>query len=265
MTLQGRRRRLSGGFFDGESYRQMDLRGAIAVSSGWHNCRFEGINFGRARFENATFLGCVFENCQFQQASLISRIGGSTFNKCDFDQASFVAAEISDSDFSNCRFQYADFTRGILRNVQMHGSNFHGANLDFAATTNIDYSGSNLWSAVIPLNCATFIGNRFDRRQVAYLLALVAHAEIDPLLRRDLLSLAGKRAVGVVGRLVQHATAENDSSAAPTGFDASGRIPATVDPDLEKVGYHGSDLPGTEFRTADGGPTCTDEEDLSNE
>jgi fluoroquinolone resistance protein len=173
MTLQRQRRRLSGSVHEAETFQSMDLRNSIAVSSVFKDCTFKDCKFNGATLDNATFDNCIFLRCSMQMCRLISRLYGCTFADCDLDQSAFNGADIRGTVFRACRLEYAIFDRATVIDGKFLNCQLHGARLDFAETQNVDFTGSNLWGAVIPISCATFVGNRFDRRQIGLFLAIL--------------------------------------------------------------------------------------------
>lgn len=230
MNIQRERRRLSGQLFEGGRYERLDLRGALGFQSGWSHCRFESVRFGQARFDQSTFADCSFVRCDFGQATLFSTFRNCTFDHCDFSQAQMLAAIISNSTFEKCRFQYANLTRACLSDVRLLQCDFHGAILDLAASERLDFTGSSFWGAVIPINCAFFYGNRFDRSQVHRLLALLLHGLGG--WRDDLLPLVDAKDRQLVDRLVDAETKDENGN----GVDGGGRRSVPMDPEVAAVG-----------------------------
>lgn len=202
--LSRNRQRLAGRTEEGKTFENEDLRGAIAHSSVWSNCVFRGTRFGQADLGNATFLDCRFEGCDFSQAILIARIYRTSFTNCVFDQANLAGADIMDSRFKECRLQYASLHRATALHSDFRSCDFHGATLSFAETVSCDFTDSSLWGAVIPLSCAFWVGNTFDRKQAEYLLALFSYTngnatlvarlqdEIRPTIRKAVMRLVGQ-------------------------------------------------------------------------
>lgn len=208
MNISAQRRRLSGQTFRGEKYAGQDLRGAIALGATFEDCEFKDCKFGQAQLQNATFEGCRLYDCNFDQAVLVCRILGCHFERCSFDQAVFAAAHIKDSKFYEGRAQYADFSRATVENTVL-SLDLHGARLDFAESNHVSFAGSNLWGAVVPLGCAFFVGNEFDGRQLAYLLALVRLSEGNSEAREILKQLVPERIERVVQRIAVPHSAES--------------------------------------------------------
>lgn len=177
MELSKHRRRLSGNLFEDRTFTNEDVRNALADQAGFKKCKFKNCKFANASFAGATFLECEFEDCDFRGAVLTARIYDSKFVRCDLDQASFASAHVVASRFEVCRLQYCSFYRATVERTSFIDCSLHGAVLDFAVSSGLDFTGSNLWSAVIPLGCGFFLGNRFDRRQLHMLLSLLGRLE----------------------------------------------------------------------------------------
>ena len=232
MNIQRERRRLSGQAIEGDTYDRVDLRGALAFGSTWIRCSFTNSKFGQARLDDATFVDCSFTGCDLSQATLVSRFRNCTFVHCDFSQAQIVAAHIAGAMFKKCRFQYANFTRATLDHVGLIGCDLHGANLDFAATYDVDFTGTSFWGALIPINCAMFVGNTFDRAQLHRFLGLLLHARGDWL--EEIAPLVDPIHGRLIDRLVDEETAEIERDRNPDRpDDGRGRIGA-LDSEVEE-------------------------------
>lgn len=227
MNIERNRRRLTGHRYEGLAFEGLDLRGALAESSLWINCTFDRVKFGQAALGNGTFQGCRFTDCDFGQATLISRLYRCAFTDCDFSQALFAGADIQATTFAHCRFQYANFQRATLTDVGLIDCDLHGAALDFAVSRRVDFSGSSLWGALIPLNCAMFVGNTFDRRQVHHLLALLCHGKGG--WREGLVPHVDRASQKLVTRLVGTFLDEEVAEAGAPRVDQFGRDATEVD------------------------------------
>lgn len=202
MDIQKSRRRLGGHIATDQTFTNLDLRGMVAQQSVWTRCHFVKCKLGQVALGDATFIDCHFVDCDLGQATLVSRLYQTTFTNCNLDQAVLTGADIQGSMFRNCRMEYVNMERATLRNVEMLDCALHGARLDFAESDSVDFTGSNLWGAVIPINCAFWVGNRFDRRSLHMLLGLINRSAGDTNTRDDVRSITDERYERLVNRLV---------------------------------------------------------------
>jgi len=199
--LQRNRSRLSGLEVRDEAIVGLDLRYAVAQSSRWTNCTFERVRFSASNFGDATFDGCTFRKCRLDRAALVSRIYRTLFESCDFDETSFRGADIQESVFDVGRAHYSDWSRASLIKTRVN-LDLRNALLTFNLTDGVDFTGSNLWSAAIPWNCASFVGNTFDERMIGGLAALMTHAKMPLELKARLDAVPSEHSKELVRRLV---------------------------------------------------------------
>jgi uncharacterized protein YjbI with pentapeptide repeats len=99
-----------------------------------------------------------------------------------------------------------------MSDVSMAGKDFRGQSLRNADLTDkilfgTDLREADLYGAKISLLCQTFDGVKLSDLQVAYLLLMIAQADIDPVYQRGLhdltLSVIGKTKHGVLLRMLR--------------------------------------------------------------
>lgn len=170
--------RLSGAEVVDGYYEGVDVRGALAQSSRWLGTTFKSCRLSNAAFADATFDRCRFIDCDFsgKETALVSRIYNSTFEACNFDHARFLGAEIIGCRFVRCRAQHSDWSRATVIDTILF-IDLRGATLNFAQTRNVDFTGANLWSAMLPFNCAGFVGNTFADREINMFLSLLGDSK----------------------------------------------------------------------------------------
>lgn len=237
MNIQRDRRHLSGSNFVDETFANLDLRNAVAQNGEWLRCKFINCKLDQATFANATFVNCVFESCEMRQTIMVSRIYSCTFRFCQMDQASFNGADIQDSRFDKCRAEYSQWSAATLVRTAVD-CELHGARLDINRSDRVDWTGSNLWGAVVPISCATFVGNRFDKRQMHLFLALLCKSTGNDNDREDVRSLVDERFQRLLDRLV--IDAEIDGDARPEGDHEGGTVSGELVNQASEVGA-GSD------------------------
>lgn len=179
----------------------LDLRHAVAQSSRWTQCTFRDVRLSAANFGDATFDGCKFIKCRLDRTILVSRIYRTRFESCDFDEAIFRGADIQECDFVRGRAHLTDWGRATIQRSRID-LDFRDALLNFAVTNAVDFSGSSLWSAASPWNCAFFVGNTFDSRQVGLALALMSYANIPEPMKSQVRAIPSERHHEMVRRLV---------------------------------------------------------------
>lgn len=232
-SIQKNRRRLAGQEYVDQSYANLDLRNAQAYQSRWVRCTFTNCKLDQAYFADATFVGCVFTDCSLTQATLVTRIYSTTFENCNLDQVLLKGADIQDSRFTG-RAQYSDWQNATILRTEV-SIDLHGARMDITASTGVDWSGSNLWGAVVPLGCAFFAGNIFDKRSLHVFLALVTKTRGNDNDRSDIGRLVDARYKRIVDRLVleDDSTIDGDSSA--TRNDEGGAVRGSVSTEEAEV------------------------------
>lgn len=236
MSIQKNRRRLSGQEFVDRTFQGEDLRNGIAQGSRWVRCTFVECKLDGANFGDATFVECKFERCTLRQTILVSRIYWSRFHECEMDQVQLTAADIQNAQFLDCRLDYSNWDRATVQRTGINDCGMHGARLDFAETKDVDFSGSNLWGVVVPISCATFSGNRFDRRQMHMLLALLSKSIGNDSERGAIRSIVDVRYQRSVDRLVD---AQVNGESGETSPDESRAVYAELDHQDSEVGDRG--------------------------
>lgn len=239
MSIQRQRRRLSGQEFVDQTYTGLDLRNAVAQGCRFIRCKFIDCKMDLGAFGDATFVECVFERCSLLQAQLVSRLYSCGFAGCSMDQVMLTGADIQDTSFTDCRMQYSNWDRSTVQRTEVRDCDLHGARLDFAVTEGVDFTGSNLWGVVVPISCATFVGNRFDRRQMHMLLALLSKSLGNDHERTRIRSLVDERYERLVGRLVN---AEIDGGESQACQDEGRPVHADVADQDAAVGDRGDSL-----------------------
>lgn len=209
--LSRERRRLSGQLFEDQTFTNEDVRNGLADQAGFKNCTFVDCEFANASLGGAALIGCKFTGCDFRGAVMVARIYDCEFTDCDLDQATFGGAHVRGTRFTRCRFQYTDWTRATVEQTSFLRCSMHGARLDMAVSRGLDFSGSNLWGALIPLGCAMFVDNRFDRRQLHMLLALLQRIDGPDAVAtvRAVRPLIDPKTLKLVDRLVDGEAANN--------------------------------------------------------
>lgn len=202
VDLEAQRMRLSGLKVEKVEVKGADLRNALAQGSIWNEVVFDGVRFSGADFSGSTFVNCTFTHCNMQYAAWTVRMHGCKLIECDLDQASFQAAFFTESHFAGCRAQFSNWHRATINDSKLE-VDFRGAHLNLAASNNVDWSGSGFWSAMIPLNCAMFVGNTFDDRQVRGLAALLLRSKLPEGLVFKVNALTDARARKMVEKLIQ--------------------------------------------------------------
>ena len=113
------------------------------------------------------------------------------------DRPGFMAKEHPKIDALECRFDGLDLKGIDFSGSNLYGSSFQGCNLEAANLTGAvlakaDLSGAQLFGAALSLDCRSFEQVKFDDRQVAAFVWLLASADIRPDIKhrlRDLLKM----------------------------------------------------------------------------
>lgn len=165
LEIDRQRMRLAGSEVTDAYYQRVDVRGGVAEYSRWLGCTFIDCRLSTSAFTGATFDRCRFVRCDFSKAILVSSIYRTEFDSCNLDDCTLRGADIQGTTFTRSRAQRSDWTRANLKDCKLD-LDLRGAVLNFSSTDNVDFTGANFWSALLPFNCAGFVGNTFDERQI---------------------------------------------------------------------------------------------------
>jgi adenylate cyclase class 1 len=149
-------------------------------------CDFTGARLKKLRFEGATFLdtrlsgavlaGCVFEGCKFERCDFSgSALQETAFVQCAFKACSFAGAfftecELRDGALSKTHFPHAAFRETFLDVLDVSEANLHGASFE-----NCELRAVRLSAAA--LNEAVFLGTRLGGLELADAVLMGARFE----------------------------------------------------------------------------------------
>lgn len=195
--------RAEGVKFEGEEFKNLDLRSMKAFGSEWTGCTFNHCQFDLSDIRSSRFTNCRFLDCSILitdfAASFFDR---TTFRNCTLEKSSFLGCHFTEVTFFDCRMAYSE---NLFQNVtvktrlEINGCNLHGSNLDFREVQPhaLLLNDCNLWGAKMAFGCAIFNG-KVDERTKRQFLALVARVSEDEEVKK----LAGDQ-WGVVDRLMR--------------------------------------------------------------
>lgn len=135
---------------------EADWRGVRATGLVFHKLDLKGVDFGKARLSQCTFVECDLTGVDFEGA----RINGCTFAQCQLERARFVSAAMPGAVFVDktrlvrADFSGADLSQANLGECDASGARFvearlDGANLGKAALARCDFSRASAVSALL--------------------------------------------------------------------------------------------------------------------
>ncbi len=143
--------------FDGANLASKDFSGQLFVA-----CSFVGANFEAAILKGTKFERCIFRQAKFDHCNMEEY---TTFERCDLNQVSFIAANIENGSFkechlADCSFSLSFLVGGKLDECKFQKCDFKNANLRLLQVIDTDFVGVNLQGANFDL--ATFHRCNFD-------------------------------------------------------------------------------------------------------
>ncbi len=160
LYLAKKRENMSTGFFENQSFNNLDFSETGIEGKEFERCTFKQCNFSGCDLSNLTFSECLLENCDISMANLnntsLQEIHFSNckmlglrfdncntflfavkFEKCILNFSSFFRANLKETVFENCTLQDVEFveanlTKAIFAESDLAGAIFENTNLEKA-------------------------------------------------------------------------------------------------------------------------------------
>lgn len=126
--------------FDDETFKDLDLDGAVLEGR-----RFRGCHFLRCNFSHASLVHCRFSDCDFVECNLsLTKVTSSGFADVTFTDCKMVGIQWTDAYWSSIRVAGAlAFTRCILNDSTFFGLDLRELKLIDCRAIDVDFTGAN--------------------------------------------------------------------------------------------------------------------------
>lgn len=165
--------------YERQSFVQMPAKRAAFKKCLFRWCDFTEIGAASSSWEGSEFSGCQFRNANFQYARLTDAKFLSRNDECpepnvlseaNFSAATLHRAVLSDVQMLGSSFGLADFSRSTMSNCRIMASSLEGASFVGATLSDVDFRANNL--EYCDFSGAICRGTRVSLLQLPYLFGV---------------------------------------------------------------------------------------------